>query len=337
MSQSLRNKTKQTAKPSNSVRRNNKSNDDKNNSAQARPILLTPALLRGWPLPLPDKGGDKEERGRVLIVGGATEMPGAIILAATAALRAGAGKLQIATCRSIAQLVAAAVPEARVFHLPETKAGDIAASAAAIIAEHANRVQSVLIGPGMVEETAVVRLMRALLPRLISPTLILDAAALACAKDDAQKALHKFHGKVVLTPHAGEMASLTGIDKELILQDPLKIARRAATELRAVIVLKGAETFIAAPQTHETYCNRTGNVGLATSGSGDTLSGIITGLVARGAAPVQAAAWGVYLHGRAGDKLARRMGRLGFLARELLSEVPALMAEFDGHKNGLKK
>lgn len=275
MSQSLRNKTKQTTKLTNGTRRNNKSIGDKNGSVPARPILLTPALLRGWSLPQPDKGGDKEERGRVLIVGGATEMPGAIILAATAALRAGAGKLQIATCRSIAQLVAAAVPEARVFHLPETKAGDIAASAAAVIAEHANQVQAVLIGPGMVEETAVVRLMRALLPRLISPTLILDAASLACAKDDAQKALHKFHGKVVLTPHAGEMASLMGIDKELILQDPLKIARRAASELRAVIALKGAETFIAAPQTHETYCNRTGNVGLATSGSGDTLSGII--------------------------------------------------------------
>ncbi len=336
MSQSLRNKTKQTAKLRNGTRRNGQGSGDKNSSIQVRPILLTPALLRRWALPQPNKGGDKEERGRVLIVGGATEMPGAIILAATAALRAGAGKLQIATCRSIAQLVAAAVPEARVFHLPETKTGDIAASAAAAIAKHANRVQAVLIGPRMIEETAVVRLMSALLPRLTSPTLILDAAALHCAKEDAQ-ALHKFHGKVVLTPHAGEMASLTGINKEAILQDPLKVARCAASELRAVIALKGAETFIAAPSTHETYCNRTGNVGLATSGSGDTLSGIITGLVARGAAPVQAAAWGVYLHGRAGDKLARRMGRLGFLARELLSEVPALMAEFDGHKNGLKK
>jgi NAD(P)H-hydrate repair Nnr-like enzyme with NAD(P)H-hydrate dehydratase domain len=81
-----------------------------------------------------------------------------------------------------------------------------------------------------------------------------------------------------------------------------------------------------------TYCNRAGNVGLATSGSGDTLSGIIAGLAARGAQPLQAAAWGVYLHARAGDRLARRMGRLGFLARELLAEVPALMSELDGRK-----
>lgn len=161
--------------------------------------------MRRWALPQPDEGGDKEERGRVLVVGGATEMPGAIILAATAALRAGAGKLQIATCRSIAQLVAAAVPEARVFHLPETKTGDIDPAAAATIAEYSNRVQAVLVGPGMIDEATVMRLMRALLPRLESPTLILDAAALACAKDD-QQILHHLHGKAVLTPHAGEMA-----------------------------------------------------------------------------------------------------------------------------------
>jgi NAD(P)H-hydrate repair Nnr-like enzyme with NAD(P)H-hydrate dehydratase domain len=98
-----------------------------------------------------------------------------------------------------------------------------------------------------------------------------------------------------------------------------------------VIALKGRETFIAAP-TGKTYSNRAGNVGLATSGSGDTLSGIIAGLAARGAEPLQAAVWGVYLHARAGDRLARRMGRLGFLARELLAEIPALMSELDGRK-----
>ncbi len=290
------------------------------------PVIITPKLLRGWPLPQPDEAGDKEDRGRVLIVGGATEMPGAIILAATAALRAGAGKLQIATCRSIAQLVAAAVPEARVFAMPETKAGDIAAAAAALIVEKANEVQSVLIGPGMVDETVVTRLIEAMLPGIESPALILDAVALLCVKNNPQ-ALHDLNGKVVLTPHAGEMASITGIDKDEITRDPLAIVRQTASDMRAVIALKGAETYIAAHATHRAYCNRTGNVGLATSGSGDTLSGIIAGLVARGAAPLQATAWGVYLHGRAGDVLAKRMGQLGFLARELLSEVPALMAE----------
>jgi hydroxyethylthiazole kinase-like uncharacterized protein yjeF len=284
-------------------------------------------LLRDWPLPQPDEDGDKEDRGRVLVVGGAPEMPGAVILAATAALRAGAGKLQIATCRSIAQAVAVAVPESRVIALPETKAGAIAASAAQEILEHANRAQSVLIGPGMVGEEVIARLLKQILSGIENATLLLDAGALVCVEGD-DECLHALKGEVVLTPHAGEMAKMLGREKEDVARDPLATARRTARQLRAVIALKGRETFIVGPDG-KAYCNRTGNVGLATSGSGDTLSGIITGLAARGASPLQAATWGVYLHGRAGDTLARRMGRLGFLARELLAEVPALMSELE--------
>jgi hydroxyethylthiazole kinase-like uncharacterized protein yjeF len=267
----------------------------------------------------------------VLIVGGASEMPGAIILAATAALRAGAGKLQIATCRSIVQVVAATVPEARVFALPETRAGAIAASAAAEIATRAEEVQSVLIGPGMIDEKAVARLMKNVLPRIKRATVILDAAALSCFEGSPQL-LGKLDFKAVLTPHAGEMAKLLGVSKDSITREPQATARQAATSLRAVFALKGAETFITGPGNSKTYCNRAGNVGLATSGSGDVLSGIIAGLAARGAPPLQAAVWGVYLHARAGERTAKRMGRLGYLARELSSEVPALMSELDRRK-----
>ena len=291
----------------------------------SRPLILSPSVLRRIPLPQPDDEGDKEERGRVLVIGGAPEMPGAVILAATAALRAGAGKLQIATTKSIAQLVAAEVPEARVFAVPETKGGAIAVSAAGELRARAAEVQSVVIGPGMIDERAVTRLLKILLPQLKVPTVVLDAAALACLAEDG-KLLHALKGRAIITPHAGEMASILGEDKESITNDQLNTARRTASELRAVVALKGRETFIAAP-SGETFCNRAGNVGLATSGSGDTLSGLIAGLAARGAEPLHAAAWGVHLHARAGDRLARRMGRLGFLARELLAEVPALMAE----------
>jgi len=276
-------------------------------------------------LPQPDEEGDKEERGRVLVVGGASEMPGAVILAATAALRAGAGKLQIATARSIAQIVGATVPEARVFALPETKTGAISAAASEEIIERAQRVQAVLIGPGMIDEKTVARLTQKVLRELGKATLILDAAALSCF-EDSPHCLHDLNARAILTPHAGEMAKMLGVDKESVVGEPQLTARRTANDLRAVITLKGAETFIASHNSSQTYCNRTGNVGLATSGSGDTLSGIITGLAARGAAPLQAAVWGVYLHARAGDLLARRMGRLGFLARELLDEVPKIMS-----------
>jgi ADP-dependent NAD(P)H-hydrate dehydratase len=123
-------------------------------------MMITRGLLRRWPLPRPDADADKEERGRVLVVGGTPETPGAILLAATAALRAGAGKVQIATGRSIAQAVALAVPEARVFALPETADGTIAAAAAEDIAARAEAAQAVLVGPGMLAEAEASRLLR---------------------------------------------------------------------------------------------------------------------------------------------------------------------------------
>jgi ADP-dependent NAD(P)H-hydrate dehydratase len=224
----------------------------------------------------------------------------------------------------VAQAVAVAVPESRVIALPETKAGAIALSAAGKIIELAQSAQAVLLGPGMMGEDATVRLLKSILPETSGVPLVLDAGALVCVERD-EECLHSLKGKVILTPHAGEMSRMLGVDKEAVEREALQTAQRAARLLRVVVALKGARTFISAP-TGETYCNRTGNVGLATSGSGDTLSGIITGLAARGATPFQAAVWGVYLHGRAGDRLARRVGPLGFLARELLAEVPSLMA-----------
>ncbi|HKQ51785.1 MAG TPA: NAD(P)H-hydrate dehydratase, partial [Pyrinomonadaceae bacterium] len=115
-----------------------------------------------------------------------------------------------------------------------------------------------------------------------------------------------------------------------IKRDPREGARRAADNFRAVVALKGRETTIVAPHDPRVFCNRAGNVGLATSGSGDVLAGLCAGLSARGAAPLQAAVWAVYLHARAGDQLARRVGPLGYLARELSAEVPRLLAELSG-------
>ncbi|MBV9848695.1 MAG: NAD(P)H-hydrate dehydratase [Armatimonadetes bacterium] len=292
--------------------------DSKNN-----PTVLTPRALRAWPLPAADEGGDKESRGRVLIVGGSAETPGAVLLAAEAALRAGAGKLRLAVGRSLAPRLAVAVPEARVFGLPETADGEIAPEAAERVAELAGVVQSVVFGPGMIAEDNAARLMRDVLPRLAETAVVLDAAAMTCVKEDAA-ALHHLGGRVILTPHAGEMANILCVGKDEVGQDPVTTARRVAADLRATVALKGRETFIAAPDG-VLYANRAGNNGLATSGSGDVLAGLIAGLAARGADAAQAAAWGVALHARAGDALARRVGALGYLARELAAEVPALL------------
>jgi ADP-dependent NAD(P)H-hydrate dehydratase len=290
-------------------------------SDAAQPVV--PKLLDGWPLPQPDDDGDKDTRGRVLVVGGAPEMPGAVILAATATLRSGAGKLQIATSRSIASHVAVAVPEARVFALPETSAGGIEPSATTELVERANQVEALLIGPGMVDEAATRVLLAQLLPQLDRTVVVLDALALTC-EVRPECAPARLARNAILTPHAGEMATLVGLDKAAVSSNPSGVAHKAAAALGAVIVLKGANTYIAAPDG-ALYQYSSGNVGLATSGSGDTLAGVVAGLAARGAPPVQAAGWGVYLHGEAGNQLAKRIGRIGYLARELLDEIPPVM------------
>lgn len=287
---------------------------------------IEPKLLDGWPLPQPDDDGDKDTRGRVLVIGGAPEMPGAIILAATAALRSGAGKLQIATGSSIAPHVAVAVPEARVFALPETSTGGIAPTASAELVERANHVETILIGPGMVDEGATRALLEQLLPQLEHTVLVLDAITLTCEMRPERAPARKARN-AILTPHAGEMATLLGIDKATVTADPSGVARKAAAAFGAVIMLKGGTTYIAAPDG-TLYQYTSGNVGLATSGSGDTLAGVVAGLTARGTPAVHAAGWGVYLHGEAGNQLAKRMGRLGYLARELLDEIPPLMNHF---------
>jgi NAD(P)H-hydrate repair Nnr-like enzyme with NAD(P)H-hydrate dehydratase domain len=120
------------------------------------------------------------------------------------------------------------------------------------------------------------------------------------------------------------MASLLGVDEREVKRDPMRIALSAAARFGAVVALKGGESWIAEPGG-AIYHYTGGSIGLATSGSGDTLAGIIAGLAARGAPPAHAAVWGAFLHGAAGQALARRMGPLGFLARELLDELPALL------------
>ena len=295
------------------------------------PTEITAPLLAGWPLPRSESDGPsgrgKQSRGSVLVAGGSTEVPGAIILGGIAALRAGAGKLQIATCSTASLAVAVTVPEARVLGLPQSGTGDIDPSGADRLLDAVHGVAATLLGPGMLDIPTVQELLRRVLPRVQGTALVLDAGALSAVSSD-RTAVRHLGGEVVLTPHLVEMALLLGIEEEEVARDPLGVARHTAREVRAVVVLKGAQTYVATPDD-QAYCYTEGAIGLATSGSGDTLGGVIAGLLARGAPAAQAAVWGVYLHGRAGHVLTERMGRLGFLAREVLAEIPPLMAQFD--------
>jgi hydroxyethylthiazole kinase-like uncharacterized protein yjeF len=288
-------------------------------------VDICAGLLRDWPLPLPGAGGDKEVRGHVLIIAGSREMPGALLLAATAALRAGAGKLTVATAATVAAGVALQLPEARVIGLDESAGGGLlvagAAAGAGALRAACQQADAVLIGPGMQDDAATAALVLALLDDCAGASVILDAAAMQVVRGAAG---WRFARPVLLTPHAGEMAGLTGRDKAAVAGDPQSTAMAAAHVWQAAVALKGALTVIADPGGR-VWCHRGGNAGLAVSGSGDVLAGLIAGIAARGAALEQAAAWGVALHALAGQQLALKHGPLGYLAREISGEVPALL------------
>ncbi|NEX63773.1 NAD(P)H-hydrate dehydratase [Noviherbaspirillum galbum] len=300
---------------------------------------LDELALRAWPLPMPADDGDKEDRGRALLIAGSPEIPGAAIIAARAAFRAGAGKVTVAAGESIVPLIAQAVPETRVIALPETPAGGIALPAADKLAPLLSHHGAVLIGPGMQDDAATCALVMALLPKLAEASLILDASAMNVVRRQLQavdahsgvqqRFIPSFSSPVLLTPHAGEMAHLTATDKESVTGNALDCARQAARRWNAMVALKGVPTYIAAPDGR-TWRFEGGNAGLAMSGSGDVLAGIILGLAARGAPLEQACAWGVALHARAGERLAGKVGKIGYMAGELVDEVPGLMQELLG-------
>lgn len=281
-------------------------------------IEIDAALLRTRPLPDHNSEGTKAARGAILAIGGSLGVPGAILLTAVAALRAGAGKLQIATCASLAPMLGLLVPEALVIRLAETEAGGIDEGAIDGLSRRLDAADAVVVGPGM--DASGTALVSAILAYPAQPPLVLDAAGLHFLDPLAVTK----RGGCVLTPDADEMAKLLGIEREAVLAASDRIAAETAARFGAVVALKGSSTIVAAPDG-EAFHYAGGGVGLATSGSGDTLAGIVGGLLARGAEPLTATIWGVYLHGEAGRRLAERHGRLGFLARELLAEVPRAM------------
>lgn len=287
-----------------------------------RPAALTRAALAKFPLP-PIEGGDKDAHGRVLLIAGSRDTPGSAVLAAHGAMRAGAGKVRIATVDSRAAHIALAMPEARVSALAEARDGGFARSATKQIILFAKDADIIIAGPGMQENKAADAL-AALLPRL-GLSLVLDAAmlhALPARAGDARRA----DRPPILLPHHGEMASLIDCDEDDVAADPLGCGRACADRYDAVTLVKGVQSHVVAPDGRA-WLYRGGGPGLGVSGSGDVLAGIVGGLLARGADPLTACLWGVFLHGEAGAALAKKVGPIGYLARELPAEIPALLSD----------
>jgi hydroxyethylthiazole kinase-like uncharacterized protein yjeF len=268
--------------------------------------------------PLPHHGDetDKRDRGTVLVVGGTAETPGSMLLCGNAALRAGAGRLQLATVRSSASALAIALPEARVIALEETRHGAIRPEAVRAIADELAAADAVLVGPGTRHRESTAELVRQLVPSSMDHALVLDAQALAALRDDPQLARAR-NGSTVLMPNADEAQQLPG-------RDALSIADATGS----VVALRGSTTAIA-PPGGPVYVHSSGNPGLASSGSGDVLAGALVGLCARGAPALTATLWAVAAHATAGELCARRIAPLGYLARELLDVLPAAFVTRD--------
>jgi len=287
-------------------------------------IAIDADWLAANPLPEIGHGIDKNMRGRVLVAGGAEFVPGALRLTGEAALRAGAGKLQLATVRAAAIPLGVLVPEAAMIALPADDDGEIAVAAGAPLREYMARCDVLVLGPGM---TAGERTKDLVAQVLTNPrpglSIVLDAAALTCAAG-LQQMIAAYEGRIVFTPHHQEMATL--LDRELreVDEDPIAMAQYAARRYQAVFVLKSEDSVVAAPDG-TTLLYTGGCAGLATGGSGDVLAGIIGGLLARGCKPASAAAWGVWTHAQAGSAAAASIGPLGFLARELLPLIPSIL------------
>lgn len=287
-------------------------------------IPIDLAWRKANPLPTIDGGADKNERGRVFAVGGSRKVPGALQLTAEAALRVGAGKVRIGTIEAAAIPIGIAMPECGVIALVEGDDGELGLDAAPAIAEQVETCEVLLFGPGMGGRSGVEALTRRLIDRPREGlSILLDAAPLACASG-LEGLIRAHEGRAVLTPHHGELAYLTGQSEETIAAAPEKTARDAAARFGAVVVLKHARTIIATPDG-QALVHDSDTPGLATGGSGDVLSGIIGGLLARGAPPLAAAGWGVWLHGASGRAAAQRVGPIGFLARDLPQHLPSLM------------
>ena len=289
----------------------------------AERTALDEDLLRGWPLPL-DEHGDKFTRGTVLVIAGSPTTAGAALLAGTAALRMGAGRLQIATAEPVAMGLSIAVPEAMV--LPLAVDDDdhlVPEDAVRVLSDHIAAAQAVLVGPGMDGPEAIGDIVDLILRRLSSEAiLVVDAAALPAITAVEQRARRSIAERLLCTPNRDEldeMATSLGIDEGA---DP---AMTASRELGAVITCFGDVT----SYDERRWRAEAATPGLGTSGSGDVLAGLAAGAAARCGDPAQAACWATYVHGSAGNRLSERFGTMSFIARELLDEVPHALAKLD--------
>lgn len=277
------------------------------------PQLMEKDDIRGL-MPERPVEGHKGTFGKVLMVAGSQGMAGAAYLSAVSSYRAGSGLVKMAIPQTIINPLSILLPEAVLASLPEDDT---------TLLKHIKRLiadaDAVLVGPGLSATDATMKLLEAVIDYCDKP-MVLDADALNLISKN-KSLLERLRCEAIITPHPLEMSRLTGMSVPDIQNNRIDIAKSFADEFGLTVVLKGAGTIIAA-NDGRTVINSTGNQGMATAGSGDVLSGVITSLLGQGLPPYEAAVAGVYLHGLAGDFAAREIGEAGVMASDIASNLP---------------
>ena len=287
-----------------------------------RQHLLTRAAVTQMMIPRP-RDAHKGRTGHVLVIAGSKGKTGAAALSASAALRSGAGLVTLGIPESSLPVASGLCMEVMTAPLAETDSGALSDNAFPAVMALLKGKKCLAIGPGMGTDPATRRLVSRLVMESPAP-MVVDADGLNHIAGNPE-ILQSRRPEIVLTPHPGEMARLTGRTASWIQENRISCARKFAVKYKVHVVLKGARTVIAHPDGH-VFVNPTGNPGMASAGMGDVLTGVVTAFIAQGYPPGIAAHLGVYLHGLAADALAEAKGPYGFLASDVAAALPSAIA-----------
>ncbi len=270
---------------------------------------------------------NKGSYGKVFFVSGSRGMTGAGCLAGKAALRTGAGLVYLGVPGSLSAIYDTAVPETVTVPLEDHEKGVLSRECTGVLQAWMHKASVLAVGPGLSTHGDIVEIIRYILRNAKVP-LVLDADALNAISSDIEM-LKELKTDAVITPHPGEMCRLAGISVEDVQNNRIEVAREFSAKWKVTTVLKGAKTVVACPGG-KVYINSNGNSGMAKAGTGDVLTGVVAGLIAQGAGVEAAAIAGVYLHGRAGDRVAQSKGEYGLIAGDLVEEIPFVLKEIMG-------
>lgn len=280
--------------------------------------LITRDMVREL-LPRRKPNSHKGTYGRIFILGGSPGLTGAPAMAGQAALRSGSGLITVGIPAGLNPVLESKLTEVMTYPLPETLDQGLSSNALKPVLDLLKDYDAAGIGPGVHPDREAYTLLEGILKNTPVP-LVLDAGALTLLSGNLSLLKEAPH-PLVLTPHPGEMARLLNTTVVEVEKDRLNTAKKFAETWQVTLVLKGARTLVALP-SGEVYINTTGNSGMASGGTGDVLTGLLTGLMGQGISSKDAALAGVYLHGLAGDRSAALLGEAGLAATDLIEELP---------------